>query len=131
MKWLSHFKRPLLWLRVGSGGFSPFDFVDVAMGSRGRGALGIDWESLDTETLAHILTTVWAILRARLTDLTVDHPPPPVPSEPRDRRPSQVAGARLLTPERCEYHCLYCEERCTRRPGHTFHSCWEHRRRRQ
>ncbi len=37
----------------------------------------------------------------------------------------------LLTPYTCGFHCQYCSDPCTRSQGHTRHSCYEHRHRRQ
>ena len=35
------------------------------------------------------------------------------------------------SPPRCEYHCRWCTEPCSRLPGQRkHHSCWEHRHRR-
>jgi len=40
-------------------------------------------------------------------------------------------GSGLLKPYACGYHCQYCDAPCTRSQGHTRHSCYEHRHRRQ
>ena len=36
----------------------------------------------------------------------------------------------LKSPWTCGFHCRFCTQPCSRREGHTFHSCYEHRHRR-
>ena len=43
---------------------------------------------------------------------------------------TQRSCTGLLTPFSCGYKCKWCEAECTRREGHTHHSCYNCRRRR-
>ena len=48
-----------------------------------------------------------------------------------DNRNSTGTTQELLTPYMCNYTCRYCSKRCGRtKAGHSGHSCYEHRHRR-
>ena len=131
---VANFQASQSGLQGGRGGFPlVVDLFQRAMGS--RRVLDTDWNSLGTETLALILSAVWAVLRSRLTgggEIGDSVPPPaPSPSFVRGRRAPQSSGSGLRSPFTCDFHCMFCESRCTRREGHTYHSCFEHRHRRQ
>lgn len=48
--------------------------------------------------------------------------------KPDSQRP--VPSRPLLTPWSCGYSCRWCSQACTRKEGHSHHSCYEHRHRR-
>ena len=109
----------------------------------------MDAHAIHISTLNQLLTTLLAIVLelARRFRVELVHHPVPTFGSPSARRSSSSAGsfeflhpdpeaaeapeAPLLTPPRCEYHCRWCTEPCSRLPGrHKHHSCWEHRHRR-
>ena len=96
-------------------------------------------------TLNQLICTLLAIIFELARRLRIELPSEPLPhfdpESPRDRgapstgsfeflhppRPTQT----LRDPPRCEFHCRWCQEACSRIPGqHRHHSCWEHRHRR-
>ena len=92
----------------------------------------IDCSVLTTNQLLVLFQAVSEEVARRLRDaedstseyLFVEPPPS------RSSAQSSSAAPPLLQPFRCPYSCRWCEERCTRREGHKYHSCFDHRRRR-
>lgn len=102
----------------------------------------IDWSQLDTHSLILIMNAVWRALENRLIEHCPSQPPgldsqrttsaPDSSDSPtgsfsvvRGNEPTYRAGntfgagsETLLTPFRCDYHCQWCTQPCTRRAGH-------------
>ena len=126
------FERRKICAQGGRGGL-PFNLcVSSAMGD----AAIIDVSALTTSQLLILLraTVEEASRRLRTSELDeasdsfslIDPSPPSQSSSP------QVdTETGLLQPFRCPFACRWCQERCTRQPGHKRHSCFEHRHRRR
>ena len=113
-----------LLLREGEVGLSLLWFSELAMGD----AAIIDCSVLTTNQLLVLFQAVSEEVARRLRDaedstseyLFVEPPPS------RSSAQSSSAAPPLLQPFRCPYSCRWC----TRREGHKYHSCFDHRRRR-
>ena len=124
----------------GRGGFAVV-FVILAMGDRCNQPPGISWRAYDTAVLLQVVSTILAIVAERVAE---EHTPistasgaassssPSVPAVASTGTTVQnlVPDPPLLEPFQCNYRCLHCTNRCTRREGHKFHSCWTCRHKR-
>ncbi len=108
----------------------------------------MDSPAIRVATLNQLICTLLAIVFELARRLRIEIPSGPLPhfdiESPRDRgapstgsfeflhpEPPPRAAQTLLDPPRCEFHCRWCEEACSRIAGqHKYHSCWEHRHRR-
>ena len=76
-----------------------------------------DWSTLPTFDLIQALLSIILILCERFRV--------PIPALAPSSTPQ---GSGLESPYQCDFHCAFCSKRCGRnRPGHSHHSCWEHR----
>ena len=101
-----------------------------------RSAMGdaaiIDCSVLTTSQLLTLFKAVSSEVARRLreaeSDSASDYSVIDPPTSSASSQP--VAAPPLLQPFRCPFACRWCEGQCTRREGHKYHSCFEHRHRR-
>lgn len=111
-------------------GSTSFVSLFRAMGDR---LADTDLSLVDTRVLLTLLKKIGDELAGRaesrdLSESSYSVIDPPIASSGKG---SGKSPQGLLRPYSCGYHCQYCESPCTRNQGHTRHSCYEHRHRRQ
>ena len=126
----------LLGSRVGRGGLLQ-SFFSLAMGDKGPGQNcppGIYWASYSTPPLLETIQRILIVLSERAAEVadsdwqveagsTAASSQAPIP-------PRGNSGGALLEPWTCGFRCKHCQNRCTRREGHSNHSCWDCRHKR-
>ena len=127
-----HYNRNATFLSSGRVGRVPHAFcVGLAMGDRTCNSPPpcISWTSYSNEALLKTLQEITGVLQQRLSD--------PATSSAEQSAQGVPAGATtggggqgLVKPRACGFTCRWCDSACTRKEGHSFHSCYEHRHRR-
>ena len=119
-----------------SGGWegSPQFVVSSAMGDRRCGEPPcIAWNSYSDSALLKTVQSITEVLQQRLgqpSSTTVASDLPVSSGTTAGGQPSGGSDQGLIKPWACVFTCRWCESACTRKEGHSFHSCYEHRHRR-
>ena len=86
----------------------------------------MDAASISSYSLAQLVYFLWLIARELCNRFGA-----PIENTPAGASSGVQPPPVLETPFQCAFHCKYCRKRCTRRkPGHSGHSCFEHKDRR-
>lgn len=117
----------------GWAGGNPFRFSRRAMGEKRLcgDSPCIAWDSYSSGALLKTVQEITAVLQNRVDPQLPSHT---VSVEASTSGAASTGGATndqgLLKPWSCGYTCRWCDAACTRKQGHNFHSCYEHRNRR-
>ena len=125
--------------KLGGLGWVPHGFVpSLAMGERRCSTPpSISWTSYSNTALLQTIQQITVTLQQR--EHSGESATPAASSEGYSVQPpltgtagtsAEVGGQPLQKPWSCGFTCRWCQAACTRREGHSFHSCYEHRHRR-
>ena len=91
----------------------------------------VDLKKLSDEALVDIIHGATTELHSRLAKSSVNRSESTGSFERVDPTASESqSGKQLKKPWTCGYTCRWCESACSRKEGHTYHSCYDHRHRR-
>ena len=118
----------------GVGGLFTILFCSSAMGDRRCGEPPcIAWNSYSDSALLKTVQSITEVLQQRLdqpSSTTVNRDLSAASGGATGHQPSGASDQGLIRPWSCGYTCRWCASACTRKEGHSFHSCYEHRNRR-
>ena len=89
----------------------------------------IAWQSYSNSALLQTVQEITSVLQERLSAPATSRPE--TGTSGAQGSAGSINEQGLVRPWSCGFTCRWCASACTRKEGHTYHSCYEHRHRRR